>query len=250
MSRIPDDPRRAPTDRHRVPWPTRHRDWIALAAVLVAVLAAIPAYLALRGEDRASPGAVGGRSAPLVDPNEPPKSIIEQIAQRDIWIRSPKTFESASDRENSGNGDTGLADSIIGPSVVDSRDLVDNAVLYEDDFVFLVGRVVRIRSLEDTFGVDTEYQLATVRGTDAYVAASFPGHPILSLLSDPVEGDVVYAGGKIAAVGEARSAPGEPVRSAVYFVTDEDVGIEKYERGRPVDSATLQRALNAISSKP
>jgi hypothetical protein len=193
-------------------------------------LATITGFLALRDGGNGDGGNPVGRGSTSAVKTERPRNLVEQIAQLQIWVRPPTTFKSAADA-HSEDSNSGLEHVILCPSVVDSRDLVDNAFLYEGDFVFLVGRVVRIRTLDDRFGVDTEYQLATVRGTDAYVAASpYLRGAILDLLPVPQEGDVVYAAGKLAAIGDARAAPSAPIRSSAYFITDENVGVGKYER--------------------
>ena len=193
--------------------------WQGIAAIVAIVAMVVSVLVAMKYTGGDEPSA-----RELVTRETEPENVIEQIAQRDIWVKPPETFESAAEIVRGGDPRSGHAQVFDGGEiwVVTARDLVDRALTYQGNRVFLVGQVTRVRDIEDLFGLDTEYQLAPIDGAIAFVAGGFAG---------PGEGDVVYALGELAAVGESRAAPGSRVRSAAYFIADPFTGVTSYEPG-------------------
>lgn len=145
-----------------------------------------------------------------------PDDLLDEIAQRPMWTEPPQMFSSANGLLEKDGDPTVAVDYLYAEypavSVVDSRDLVDNAGAWDGDVLYLVGRVVRVRRPKSSFGLNVEYQLAVHDGTNAYVAVNGSAG-----ISGGAEGDVVHVLGQLAAVGSTREI-GEPERSTAYFV--------------------------------
>lgn len=151
----------------------------------------------------------GGERLPISE--GPPRSLLEQIEQNDLWVEPPTIFDSADDTF-SFPGETAWSVAAVDAGDVVAltpEELIDEAVRYEGVPIYIVGRVQDARTVADDFGVDQELQLVDADGSIAYVASRSPSG---------AEGSIIFALGRVAAIGQTR-IPSGATREAVYFLT-------------------------------
>jgi hypothetical protein len=172
----------------------------------------------------------------LVSPDGEPR-VIKEIASRDIWVTRPRTFGSAADRPQTGhvNASSGGADFIV----VTPDALVRNAPDYEGLNIILVGKVALSVQLPSDEGFAEELTLATDHNRLAFIRRDVP---------EPTEettmhrrGDVVFALGRLAAVGRARDPTGRQHQAAYFLAT----WVQDYFF-QVVGSGTLDESLNGV----
>jgi hypothetical protein len=120
------------------------------------------------------------------------------------------------------------------------RELAEDGPLYEGDALYVVGRVVAQRERKSDNGIDREFQiLGKDPGYDAFVGGN-------ALASSVDIGVIVFALGRIAAVGETSIRRGRRVQT-VYVLALSDPG-DLGDIG-PVDftrSGSIRRAVKGI----
>jgi hypothetical protein len=167
------------------------------------------------GDGNIGPGPSGGGPTAGQQINtDPPDNAMEQIEQRSFWLAPPETLDDA-------DVEIGYTTEVLGGDVtaVTPRDLVEDPANYEGSSVYLVGKVVATQGFKVDEGyysgevshISQEYRIkGTAPGFDAYIG------------TDPENfaqiGDVIYALGRLAAVGESRAFRGGSFRTA-YFLT-------------------------------
>jgi hypothetical protein len=159
----------------------------------------------------------------LLDPPKPgsggsPRDVIDQIQNREFWISPIQKMPSA---EISWSLTRPIASIHNGqPVVVTPAELAEDGAAYEGEDVIVVGRVAENISLQvpnfsnGTEGIGDEIRLDGSENTAVYLGINGK-HPIRQSLV----GDLVFAFGRVAAMGRARLPIGKSVRAAYFLVT-------------------------------
>lgn len=153
-----------------------------------------------------------------------PRNVLEQIEQSDVWVEPPTVFGSVDDPAS---GAAGVPWDVAAVQLGDvialtPEELVDEGIRYEGAPIYIVGRVSNRRSLPTDFGLEEELELLGRDGTVAYVGSAG------SLFG--AEGDLIFALGRLAALGRAEVAAGRRARAA-YFLAMEPGGGGNYDIG-------------------
>ncbi|MDQ4144924.1 MAG: hypothetical protein M3198_14535 [Actinomycetota bacterium] len=153
-----------------------------------------------------------------------PRNVLEQIEQSDVWLEPPTVFESA---DGSESGEAGVPWNVAAVQLGDvialtPEELVDDGLRYEGAPIYIVGRVSNRRSVPTGFGLEEELELLGRDGTVAYVGSAG------SLFG--AEGDLIFALGRLAALGRAQVGDGRAARAA-YFLAMEPDGGGNYDIG-------------------
>lgn len=159
-----------------------------------------------------------GSDAPL-EIAGPPSSVLEQIEDSSVWSEPPLLFETADDTL-SFPGDTAWSVAAVESGDVIAltpEELADQAVRYQGVPVYVVGRVEDVRAVPDQFGMENEVRLTAADGSVAYLGS---GQFLAS------EGDLIFALGRIAAVGQARLPSGAPLDVAYLLTLNPSSGVD------------------------
>lgn len=186
------------------------------------------------GSETQRPGiVVTGQGKPHEAPEQPPKNATEEAAQRTFWASPPQTFAAAGER-----GRGAAAVSLGDVLAFTPRELVERAPSFEGESIYLVGRVVAVQQRKSTNGLDLEVH---VRGRepdyDAYIGTG-------NTLQVFQAGEVVYALGQVAAVGESKSQAGRRVNTLYFFASDTE-----FDTVVDVGSREIRRAAKAVRKR-
>jgi hypothetical protein len=189
-----------------------HPAWAGVSGI-AAVLGLLALFLAGGGDDPGMPTQL----------DAPPETLSEHIERSDVWVDPPRMFESFDDPlEVPGAGERAVAAVSRGDVVAKTpEELADDAFIYENVPIYLVGRVADVRGVPPELGIFNELELKAGDGSVAYVGAGF---------FDGSEGDVVYALGRIAAIGRTRLSSGA-TEDATYFLAVNSGGLSNYDMG-------------------
>lgn len=217
----------------------RIRAWVQtpLGAGLVAgfVLLVIGYYF-FNTDDSSAPAGAG---AVAVDqrPEQPtPEDATEQAAQRPFWVAPPQTFPGASEPGDGVAEDLVETDLLVGLP----KEIYEDPSSFADRTFYIVGRVVRQEEVPGDY-YDREFKLVSgERGFSAFVGAT-------DYLAFGPTGSVVFARGRLAAVGESQ-LPGEarPERSIYFLTLEENGGNVEAADLYPPSSGTLRRAVKRV----
>jgi hypothetical protein len=192
---------------------------------VAAVLAAL-VLLALAFDSRDSPNSTGGASREAL---EDPRNATEEIATRSPWRDPPQLFAQAEDTlsyEGDGNGpyigQVVATDSFGNVQAYDPEGLAQAGASIQGLPVILVGRVVTDTSQRSEFDVTREVRVVGEnRSFDAYIGTD-------NLGAFPA-GTVVYAIGRLAAVGPTETPDGAKLQSSYFLATLNNNGGEVRE---------------------
>lgn len=202
----------------------QHPAWAGISG-MAAVLGLLALFLA-GGDDSELP----------LQAEAPPRSLQEHIERNDVWLGAPRVFESVDDPLTvSGAGERAVAAVFRGDVVAKTpEELADDAFTYENVPIYLVGRVADARGVPPELGIFNELQLTAADGSIAYVGVGF---------NEVSEGDVIYALGRIAAIGRTRLASGG-ADDAAYFLAVDSGGISNYDLGEIDPEGRLSDAVS------
>jgi hypothetical protein len=206
-----------------------------VAAVLAALILLLLAF-----DSRDSPNSTGGASREAL---EDPRNATEEIATRSLWRDPPQLFAQAEDSlsyEGDGNGpyigQVVATDSFGNVQAYDPEGLAQAGASVQGLPVILVGRVVTDTSQRSEFDVTREVRVVGEnRSFDAYIGTD-------NLGAFPT-GTVVYAIGRLAAVGPTETPDGAKLQSSYFLATLNNNGGEV----REVAFDAASRAVLAIA---
>lgn len=254
MSKEPDSGRaRGPSERaSRRPW-YRHV-WHGLntpllativGGVIVAVVIIVLGGSGGADDDNGTDSGGGTGEAPTTE--APPKSATDEAARRGFWDGDPQVL-SGGERTPNYEGD-GLGPYIAQAAAIDifeadltvytPRNLVEEAASLRGLSVVLVGRVVSDVKTASGFLLSREVRVVGgERGYDVYIGTDNRGR------FEP--GTVVWASGRVAAVGRSETPSGRAAQSAYFLSIVNENGGEVDAIGRNPGSRAIRRTARSV----
>jgi hypothetical protein len=190
-------------------WLAREAVKVVLGGVVTLVIALVIARVTIFKPDSDRSTVTARSAATQAKPPAQLKTVQDEIRSLDVWQGVPDTFKIGEVENYETRAEVDSAD----VAAYTPRELWSDATYYEQDPVYIVGRVISDRARKTEFLPSHEDELrGYARDYEAYVAAEY------GELDTVRSGDVVFALGYVAATGNAKRLDGKLVR-AVYFVT-------------------------------
>lgn len=206
------------------------------ASLVAGFLLLLLGFYVFKGEESTAPVDSGSVAAGQKQKQLRPDDATEQAVERPFWLLPPQTFSDASQYSELVARDSVGTDVLVGLP----KEIYEEPSRFEGVPFFIVGRVVRQEEVPGPF-YNREFKLvAGERGFSAYVGAT-------SDFSFASTGSVVYAHGRLAAVGESQ-LPGEaaPNRSIYLLSTRRNGGELATPRFSAPSNGTLGRAFRRV----
>jgi hypothetical protein len=188
------------------------------------------------GSDSPQPAQPGAR---LPAPAKP-KTPLDEVVARPFWKTQPETFKNVQDASDSPTATVESGDVVA----FTPRELVETGASWDGKPIYLVGRVVGSQDLKTAFpyrgGVSEEVHVV---GRDLHFDAYIGTDGALF----PSRGDVVFALGAVAAIGESTNATGRRIQTA-YFLSEGDSDNSGIA-GPITGSDAIRKAIKAVKPK-
>jgi hypothetical protein len=202
-----------------------HPAWTGAGVIVTAAIAVTTFFIA--SNDGADNGVHTG----------PPDNLLEQIEQSDVWAEPPQVFANSAEAMHIPGtigwpvaGLTGAGNVIA----LTPEELADDAVTYDGIPLYLVGRVTDERALTGEFDLVNEFEIVDPTGSVAYVGSG--------AFLDP-EGEMMYALGRVAAVGETTLPSGRTTEAVYFLALNPATGVDFDTDVFELDDVGLSRSI-------